>query len=87
MSNMKTNTSQFNVIFRPEAEGCFTAIVPALPGCVSYGKDLSHAKEMITDAIKGYLVSLKKHRQGVPSDEGSFVTLMSFSQSGNKLHA
>ncbi len=84
---MKINTPQFNVIFRPEAEGGFTAIVPALPGCISYGKDLAHAKDMITDAITGYLVSLKKHRQSMPSDEGSFVTLMSFSPSGQKLHA
>ena len=28
----------YNVIFKPEVEGGFTVIVPALPGCVSYGK-------------------------------------------------
>ena len=60
---MKTSIPQFNVIFRPEAEGGFTAIVPALPGCISYGKTLAQAKEMIVDAIDGYLVSLKNHCQ------------------------
>ena len=54
---------QFNVLFRPEVEGGFTAIVPSLPGCITYGKDLPQAKEMARDAISGYLVSLKKHRQ------------------------
>lgn len=74
---MKAKVMQFNAIFRPETEGGFTAIVPSLPGCISYGKDLSQAKEMIQDAISGYLTSLKKHRQKVSSDEGSFMTLLS----------
>ena len=78
---------QFNVIFRPEVGGGFTAIVPALPGCISYGKDLAQAKEMVVDAIKGYLASLKKHHQNVSSDEGSFVTLMSVSRTGKKVYA
>jgi len=50
---------QYNVIFRPESEGGFTVIVPSLPGCVSYGKDLEKAKKMATDAIKGYIKNIK----------------------------
>ena len=65
---------QYNVIFRPEPEGGFTVIVPSLPGCVSYGKDLEKAKKMATDAIKGYIVSLKKHKEPIPSDRESFFT-------------
>ena len=60
---MKTNILQFNVIFQSEDEGGFTAVVPSLPGCISYGKTLAQAKEMVADAINGYLVSLKKHRR------------------------
>ncbi|MDP1690325.1 MAG: type II toxin-antitoxin system HicB family antitoxin [bacterium] len=74
---MEAKIKQFSVIFRPEAEGGFTVIVPSLPGCITYGKSLSQAKEMARDAISGYLVSLKKHRQKISSDEGSFVTLLS----------
>ena len=70
---MKENF-RYNIIFRPEPEGGFTVIVPALPGCVSYGKDLKEAKKMITDAIKGYLASLKKHKEPIPTDEESFFT-------------
>ena len=74
---METKIKQFSVIFRPETEGGFTVIVPSLPGCITYGKNLSQAKEMARDAISGYLVSLKKHHQKISSDEGSFVTLLS----------
>jgi len=53
--------AKYNVIFKPEPEGGFTAIVPSLPGCVTYGADLLEAKEMAIDAIGGYIESLKKH--------------------------
>ncbi len=64
----------YNVIFRAEPEGGFTAIVPSLPGCITYGKDLKEAKEMVIDAIEGYIASLRKHRESIPSDEESFFT-------------
>jgi len=47
--------------------------VPSLPGCVTYGKNLKEAKKMAEDAIKGYLVSLKKHNEPIPSDENDFI--------------
>ena len=50
----------YNVIFRTEPEGGFTATVPSLPGCITYGKNLPETKKMIIDAIKGYIISLKK---------------------------
>lgn len=65
---------QYNVIFRPEAEGGFSVIVPSLPGCITYGKDLAEAKEMAVDAIKGYIASLKKHKEPIPSDRENFFT-------------
>ena len=65
---------RYNIIFRPEPEGGFTAIAPSLPGCVSYGKNLMEAKKMIVDAIKGYVVSLEKHKELIPTDEENFFT-------------
>lgn len=55
----------YNLIFRPEPEGGFTVIVPSLPGCVSYGNTLEEAKKMAIDAIKGYIFSLKKHKDSI----------------------
>lgn len=65
---------RYNLIFKPEPEGGFTVIVPSLAGCVTYGKNLKEAKEMACDAISGYLYSLKKHGEPIPSDTDSFVT-------------
>lgn len=65
---------RYNVIFRPEPEGGFTVIVPSLPGCVTYGRNLEEARKMAIDAIKGYITSLKKHKETIPTDEDSFFT-------------
>jgi antitoxin HicB len=48
-------------ITRPEPEGGYTALVPALPGCVTYGRTLDEARDMVKDAISGYIASLRKH--------------------------
>jgi len=72
----RDNKLQFNIIFRPELEGGFTAVVPSLPGCITYGKNLKEAKEMVSDAISGYLVSIKKRREPILSDENSFISLV-----------
>lgn len=63
---------RYNIIFRPESEGGFTAIIPSLPGCVTYGKNLLEAKRMATDAIEGYIASLKKHHEPIPNDDENF---------------
>ena len=65
---------RYNVIFRPEPEGGFTVIVPSLPGCVTYGRSLKEAKKMAVDAIKGYIISLKKHKEAIPTDEENFFS-------------
>ena len=70
---MKKSRGHFNVVLRPEPEGGFTAIVPVLPGCVTYGRDLSEAKAMARDAISAYIESLKKHNEPIPTDDESLV--------------
>ena len=63
---MKKSRAHFNVVLRPEPDGGFTAIVPALAGCVTYGRTLAEAKKMAKDAISAYIESLKKHGEPVP---------------------
>ncbi|MBI2577488.1 MAG: type II toxin-antitoxin system HicB family antitoxin [Candidatus Wildermuthbacteria bacterium] len=75
----KPSKLQLNAIFKPEPEGGFTVVVPALPGCVTYGKTLKEAKAMAVDAVAGYLVSLKKHGDPLPSDEDSFISIIQVS--------
>ncbi len=71
---MKKSHRRFNIVLRPEPEGGFTAMVPALPGCVTYGRTLAEAKKMVKDAISGYIESLKKHGEPVPTDDETLVT-------------
>jgi predicted RNase H-like HicB family nuclease len=43
--------------------GGYVVTCPALPGLVTEGDTLDEARAMATDAIQGYLESLKKDRQ------------------------
>ncbi|MBI4653176.1 type II toxin-antitoxin system HicB family antitoxin [Candidatus Kuenenbacteria bacterium] len=72
--NIKQQKFHYNIVFRVEPEGGFTAIVPSLPGCITYGKNLKEAKTMALDAIEGYIISLEKHKEFIPSDEETFIT-------------
>ena len=64
---------RFTVVLRPEPEGGFTAMVPALPGCVTYGRTMVEAKAMAKDAMSGYIESLRKHGEAIPSDDETVV--------------
>ena len=70
---MRKQHGHFNVVLRPEPEGGFTAIVPALPGCVTHGRTLDEAKEMAKDAIVGYIESLRKHNEPIPTDNDTLM--------------
>lgn len=58
----------YRILLRPEPEGGYTVIVPSLPGCITYGKNLKEAREMAIDAIKVYLDSLRKHGEPIVDD-------------------
>jgi antitoxin HicB len=62
---MKKSRAHFDVLLRHEPEGGFTAIVPVLPGCVTYGRALSEAKSLAKDVTSAY-ESLEKHGEPVP---------------------
>lgn len=64
----------YTVILKSEPGGGYTAIVPSLPGCVTYGKTVEKAKEMVKDAIRGYVASLRKHNEEIPEEENVFLT-------------
>lgn len=53
-------------LFEPAPEGGFVVTVPALPGLVTEGDTLEEAREMVKDAIRGYLESLIKHGEQIP---------------------
>lgn len=71
---MKIKTLSYTVLFQKEPEGGYTAFVPTLPGCVTYGNDLTHAKNMVQEAIELYIESLKAHHEEVPSENEVFYS-------------
>lgn len=54
--------------WEPEDE-VYTAWVPSLPGCVTFGKTIDKALDMARDAIEGYVQILIAHGEEVPTDE------------------
>ena len=62
----------YTVLFEPAEEGGYVATCPALPGLVTEGDTLNEAREMVRDAIRGYLESL--HKDGLPIPEDIKLT-------------
>ena len=60
-------TLLYRVILRPEPEGGYTALVPSLPGCITYGEDVEDAISMAREAIELYVESLVAHGEEVPT--------------------
>jgi antitoxin HicB len=70
----------YRIILNQEPEGGYTVTVPSLPGCITYGNNIKHAKEMAKEAIQGYLEVLKEQGLEIPDDSSSLeysLTLVS----------
>ena len=61
-------TLAYRIHLEPEPEGGFTVTVPALPPCVTWGRDFHHAVEMAQDAIRCHLESLVKEGLPIPTE-------------------
>lgn len=57
---------KFRVLIEPDEDGVFVAECPSLPGCISQGATRDEAVRNITDAVRGYLVSLEKNGEPAP---------------------
>ncbi len=58
----------YKIQLRKENEGGYTVIVPALPGCVTYGESIDEAIEMAKEAIELYLEELEERGEPIPDD-------------------
>jgi predicted RNase H-like HicB family nuclease len=67
-------TLSYRVLLREEPEGGYTATVPALPGCVTYGETIPEAVAMVKEAIEGYVESLAAHGEDIPTEESTLET-------------
>ena len=58
----------YTVVVLKERDGRYSAIVPALPGCATWGESLPEALKMVDEAILAYLDGLEALGQAVPGD-------------------
>ena len=58
----------YNIQLRKENEGGYTVIVPALPGCITYGETVDEAIEMAKDAVELYVEELAERGEPIPDD-------------------
>ncbi len=58
---------KFRITIEQDEDGIFVAECSTLPGCISQGKTREAVISNIKDAIIGYLESLKKHDELIPS--------------------
>jgi len=58
---------KYRILIEQDEDGFFVAECPSLPGCISQGKTRAEALNNIQDAITGYIESLKKHDEPVPT--------------------
>lgn len=58
-------------MLKKEPEGCYSAIVPTLPGCVTFGETIDEAIEMAKEAIEAYVESLVARGEEIPTEEGT----------------
>jgi antitoxin HicB len=62
---------EYSASIEASEHGGYTVAVPALPGLVTEGKDLEHARTMAKDAIRCYIEGLKKSKEPIPLERES----------------
>jgi len=74
MADMESESESLYVIKRgvvyelwPQPEGGFFIVVPALPGCTSFGDTIDQALEMVEEAIQLWVEVAREQGLSVPA--------------------
>ena len=60
---------KYTVILEPNhPEEGYTVRVPALPGCITYGRTREEALERAKEAIEGFIEGLQKAGEPIPEE-------------------
>ncbi len=65
---IKMQLLTYKILLHKEPEGLYTATVPALPGCTTFGENVEHAIQMAKEAIKIYIEELQSGGEHIPDD-------------------
>ena len=63
----------FKVELEQEDDGRWSAVVPALPGCASWGNSASEALEAVREAAEAYVEVLIEDGRPVPLAEATAI--------------
>ena len=58
---------KFAITLERDENSFFIASCPALPGCHSQGRTKEEAIANVTEAIRGYIASMRKHGEPIPA--------------------
>ncbi len=59
-------TMDYTVVIERADDHSFSVYVPDLPGCMSSGDSVEQALEMIKEAIRGHIESLRQQDEPIP---------------------
>ena len=76
---MKSAT--YRVLLRKEPEGVYTAMVPSIPGCVTWGESIEEAIAMAQEAAEGCLEVYAEQGIEIPDDRDTFEYTIHLSDS------
>ncbi|MEK7618258.1 MAG: type II toxin-antitoxin system HicB family antitoxin [Patescibacteria group bacterium] len=62
----RIKVQNYFAIFEPAEEGGFNVSFPDFPGCVTFGKNFEHAKEMAKEVLELWIEELNANRQLIP---------------------
>jgi len=65
------NVRTYRVVLKKEPEGGYTVVVPALPGCITYGENVDEAIMMAEEAIELYIEDLQSRNEEIPDDNNT----------------
>lgn len=59
----------YTFVFDPDPEGGYVVTCPALPGLVTHGETLDHARSMARDATEGMIEVMIENGEEVPESD------------------
>jgi antitoxin HicB len=65
---MRQFTFSYTTVFEEEPEGGYTAIVPSLPGCITYGRNMREARINIREAIELCIETMVELGEEIPAE-------------------
>ena len=61
----------YKIHLHKETEGGYTVAKPALPGCITYGKNVDEAIAMAKEATELYIEELQERGEAIPDDSNT----------------